>query len=87
MKLRSKPISLKYFGLFKFEKIAMRKNKYVRKLVFDGCAKIKFARKLIRIKYSYLQILILLAFFTLIFHQRVKFNDYYSFVFELRLKR
>ena len=25
-------ISLKYFGLFKFEKIAVRENQYVRKL-------------------------------------------------------
>ena len=40
MKLRSKPIFLKYFGLFKYEKIAVRENKYVRKLVFDGCAKL-----------------------------------------------
>ena len=40
MKLRSKSISLKYFGLFKFEQIAVRENKYVRKLVFDRCAKI-----------------------------------------------
>ena len=35
------PIPLKYFGLlFKFEKIAVRKNKYAQKLVLDGCAKI-----------------------------------------------
>ena len=64
MKLRSKPIPLKYFGLFKFEKIAVRENKYARKLVFDRCAKIntreinrcpmreiKSVRKLVRIKY------------------------------------
>ena len=65
MKLRSKPISLKYFELFKFEKIAVRENKYERKLVFDHCAKInmreinrcpmreiKSARKLVRIRYA-----------------------------------
>ena len=59
MKPRSKPIPLKYFSLFKFEKIAR-----ARKLVFDRCAKIntreinrcpmreiKSARKLVRIRY------------------------------------
>ena len=64
MKLRSKPIFLKYFGLFKFEKVAVCENKYARKLVFDSCAKIntrkisqcrmreiKSAQKLIRISH------------------------------------
>ena len=67
MELRSKPISLKYFGLFKFGKIAVCENKFVRKLVFDHCAKIntreinrcpiceiKSVRKLVRIRYVYL---------------------------------
>ena len=40
MKPRSKPISLKYFGLFKFEKIGICENKYARKLAFDRCAKV-----------------------------------------------
>ena len=31
---------LKYFGLFKFEKIAVCENKHAGKLVFDRCAKI-----------------------------------------------
>ena len=61
MKPRSKHISLKYFGLFKFEKIGICENNYARKLVFDRCAKIntreinqcpvreiKSARKLVR---------------------------------------
>ena len=33
-------IPLKYFELFKFEKIPMSENKYARKLVFDRCANI-----------------------------------------------
>ena len=33
MKLQSKRIPLKYFGLFQFEKIAKREKKYARKLV------------------------------------------------------
>ena len=40
MKLRSKAISLEYFGLFKFEKRAVRENKYAQKLVFERWAKI-----------------------------------------------
>ena len=45
----SKPISSKYFGLFKFEKIAVNENKYARKLVFKGCAKIN-TRKIIDVQ-------------------------------------
>ena len=40
MKLPSKPISLRYFALFKFEKTAVCEIKYARILVFDGCAKV-----------------------------------------------
>ena len=36
---------LKYFGLFTFEKLVVRENKYVRKLVFDRCAKINERNK------------------------------------------
>ena len=58
MKRRSKTISLKYFGLFKFENIVVRENKYAQKLVFDRCAKtntceinrMSNARKLVRIR-------------------------------------
>ena len=48
MKLGSKPIPLKYFGLFKFEKIALGENKYVR----CPMREIKSARKSARIRYT-----------------------------------
>ena len=61
MRLQSKPIPLKYFDLFNFEKIPVSENKYARKIVLDRCAKIntreinrcqmrkiKSARKLVR---------------------------------------